>query len=42
MLQEDNIEWVVENVEAYWDNVDVVFMMGCAGNCTGSKVLRNK
>lgn len=25
---QDNIEWVVENVEAYWDNVDVVFMMG--------------
>ena len=25
---QDNIEWVVENVEAYWDNVDIVFMMG--------------
>ena len=25
---QDNIKWVVKNVEAYWDNVDVVFMMG--------------
>ncbi len=25
---QDNIEWVIENVEAYWENVDVLFLMG--------------
>ncbi len=25
---QDNIEWVIENVEAYWKNVDVIFLMG--------------
>jgi hypothetical protein len=25
---QDNIEWVIGNVEAYWESVDVVFLMG--------------
>lgn len=25
---QDNIEWVIDNVEGYWKNVDVIFLMG--------------
>lgn len=27
-ILKDNIDWVVTNVNAYWTNVDVIFLMG--------------